>query len=203
MVIQYIRVLSSSWDGRPFGHNRHGPKIGGLFPLGRGGGSPSNTMWPGPRPTSLPWHLDPAIWPQRAWAENWRAVPLWGGELGPYLTQCGLGWAYLCTKLHLDPSSRLTTTDMTEFFLVGGGLCPFGGGELGSHLTQFGKGWDLPQCQVSSWSIQPFGYNRHGPRIMRTLAPVNLECGGLLCPFPWGQLNPHLTQCGQGRGLHA
>jgi len=28
------QVLSSSWDGRPFGHNRHGPKMGGCAPLG-------------------------------------------------------------------------------------------------------------------------------------------------------------------------
>ena len=28
------QVLSSSWDGRPFGHNRHGPKIGGCAPFG-------------------------------------------------------------------------------------------------------------------------------------------------------------------------
>jgi len=37
------------------GHNRHGPKIGGCAPfLGRGAGSPSNTRWPGPRPTCVP-----------------------------------------------------------------------------------------------------------------------------------------------------
>jgi len=24
---------------------------------------------------------------------------------------------------------------------------------------------------------------------------------GLLCKFPWGELGPHLTQCGLGRGL--
>jgi len=30
-----VQVLSSSWDGRPFGHNRHGPKIGGCAPFGR------------------------------------------------------------------------------------------------------------------------------------------------------------------------
>ena len=30
---QSQQVLSSSWDGRPFGHNRHGPKIGGLCPF--------------------------------------------------------------------------------------------------------------------------------------------------------------------------
>jgi len=28
-----VQALSSSCDGRPFGHNRHGPKIGGAFPL--------------------------------------------------------------------------------------------------------------------------------------------------------------------------
>ena len=34
--VHYIyigQVLSSSWDGRPFCHNRHGPKIGGLCPF--------------------------------------------------------------------------------------------------------------------------------------------------------------------------
>jgi len=39
------------------GHNRHGPKKGGAVPLPRGvggDGSPSNTMWPGLRSTSVP-----------------------------------------------------------------------------------------------------------------------------------------------------
>ena len=40
----------------------------------------------------------------------------------------------------------------------------------------------------SKWNRQPFGHNRHGPKI------------GGLCPF-WGELSPHLTQCGLGRGL--
>ena len=43
--------------GRPFGHNRHEPKSGGgaVVPLSMGGvGSPSNTMSPGPKPTSVP-----------------------------------------------------------------------------------------------------------------------------------------------------
>ena len=43
------------------------------------------------------------------------AVPLSGeGELGPtpHLTQRGLAEAYLRTKWHLDPSSRLVTTDV-------------------------------------------------------------------------------------------
>jgi len=43
----------ASWSMQPFGHNRHGPKIGSV-PLLGGAGSPSNTMWPGLRPTSIP-----------------------------------------------------------------------------------------------------------------------------------------------------
>ena len=49
-------MLSSSWDRRPFGR----------APFGRGAGSPSNTMWPGPRPTSVLSFIliHPTIWPQ-------------------------------------------------------------------------------------------------------------------------------------------
>jgi len=38
------------------GHKTHGPKRGGAaVPLSQGvAGSPSNTMWPGPRSTSVP-----------------------------------------------------------------------------------------------------------------------------------------------------
>jgi len=32
------QLLSSSWDERPFGHNRHGPRIADCVPLGSGGG---------------------------------------------------------------------------------------------------------------------------------------------------------------------
>ena len=43
------------------------------------------------------------------------AVPLFWRELCaavPHLTQCGLGRGLPRTKWHLDPSSRLATTDM-------------------------------------------------------------------------------------------
>jgi len=40
---------------------------------------------------------------------------------------------------------------------IGGDCAPLGEGELGPHLTQCGQG--LPACQVSSWSIHPFGHN--------------------------------------------
>jgi len=47
--------LSNSWDGRPFGHNRHGPKSGGCYvPLVVGTVSTSSKLSPGPRPTSIP-----------------------------------------------------------------------------------------------------------------------------------------------------
>jgi len=40
----------ASWSIQPFAYNRHGPKIVAHFGGGRAG-SPSSTMWPGPRPT--------------------------------------------------------------------------------------------------------------------------------------------------------
>ena len=49
------------------GHNRHGPKTGGnAVPLSRTAGTPSNTLWPGPRSTSVPSgaFIYPAVWPQ-------------------------------------------------------------------------------------------------------------------------------------------
>ena len=56
----------ASWSIQPFGHNRYGPKIWGLCPFGGGAGSPANTIWPGPRPTSLPRFIliHPTVWPQ-------------------------------------------------------------------------------------------------------------------------------------------
>ena len=55
-------------------HNRHGPKkTGGCCAAFAGGaGPPSNTMWPGPRSTSVPSDIfiHPALWPQQRWTEN-------------------------------------------------------------------------------------------------------------------------------------
>jgi len=53
---------------------------------------------------------------------------------------------------------RLATIDMGRE--VGGGqLCPFPRRELGPRPTKCGLGRVIPTYQVSSWSIQPFGYN--------------------------------------------
>ena len=108
-------------------------------------------MLPGPRSTSLPSGIliDPAVWPQQTWAENWGASvpPFWGRELGLHLTQCGLAETYLPTKWHLDPSIRLATTDMGRKW---GGAVPLWGGGAGPHLTQCGLDRGLPPHQVSS-----------------------------------------------------
>jgi len=70
----------ASWSIQPFGHNKHGPKIGwGLCPVFWGAGwIPSNTKSPGPRPTSIPSSIlvHPAVWPQRILAENWGLCPI-------------------------------------------------------------------------------------------------------------------------------
>ena len=47
----------------------------------------------------------PAVWRQRTWA-----IFFGGGELGPHLTQCGLGRVYLHAMFHFDPCNRLATT---------------------------------------------------------------------------------------------
>jgi len=89
-----------------------------------GAGSPSNTMSPGPRPTSVPSGI--LI---HSLAENGGATAKGGellcpislgrkvraaepplGELGPHLTQFGLGrCAHLLTKWHPNPFNRWAT----------------------------------------------------------------------------------------------
>ena len=52
---------------QPFGHNTHGPKIGGSVPFwGEGAETTSNTMWRGPRPTCMPSFIliRQTVWPQ-------------------------------------------------------------------------------------------------------------------------------------------
>jgi len=53
----------------------------------------------------------------------------------------------------------------------------------GSRICQ------MAPYQVASWSIEPFGHNRYGPKIG--------------APFGEGELSPHVTQCGQDRGIPA
>jgi len=61
------QVAVASWSMQPFGHNRYGPKIGGLCPFGGGGaGSPSDAICPGLSPTCMPSFvlIHSTVWPQ-------------------------------------------------------------------------------------------------------------------------------------------
>jgi len=102
------------------------------------------------------------------------AVPFFSGwgswVLNPHLTQCAWAEAFLRTKWHLDPTSHLATTDVGRKL----GAVPLFRGEQGPHLKQCCMGWGLPLYQVASCSKQPFGHNRHRPKI------------GGLCPFADG-----------------
>jgi len=65
---------------------RHmGQKLGDCAPFLGGAGSLSNTMWPGPRPSSLLSGIliYPAVSPQQAWAENWWLYPFGEGSWVP------------------------------------------------------------------------------------------------------------------------
>jgi len=129
-------------------------KEGSCCAFGGGGvGSPSNTMWPGPTPISVPSGIliDP---PSRLATTDMNrklgggCCVLFLGSWSPitHLTQY-VTWAeaYLCTKWHRHGPK------------IGG--CARGGRGLGPHLTQCDQGRGWPPRQVSSWSIQPFGHN--------------------------------------------
>ena len=78
------QVASSSIQ--PFGHSRHGTKIGAPPRFWRGGaGSPSNTKSPGPKPTSIPSGIliHPAIWPLQIWPKIGGYAPLGEGSWVP------------------------------------------------------------------------------------------------------------------------
>ena len=123
---------------QPFGHNRHGPKIGWAWvcsffwvswvPIEHKVAIPSGIL------------VHPAVWPQRTLVDSkiGGCAPSGEGELCPHLTQC--------RKWHLDPCSRLVTIDVGRKF---GGSAPFWGGELGLHLTQCGLDQG-PPSQVPS-----------------------------------------------------
>jgi len=77
---------------QPFDHNIHGPKIGGCVPFGRAE-SPSNTMSPGPRPTSVPNGIliYSAICHNRRGPKIGEGLCPFGWQQGPHLTQSRLG----------------------------------------------------------------------------------------------------------------
>ena len=88
------------------------PKFAAVPFLDWGAGSPSNTMWPVPRPTSLPSGVlsNPAIWPQQTWAKNWKGCAPFGGRgAGFPSNSVARAEAYLRAKFHLYPSKCLPT----------------------------------------------------------------------------------------------
>ena len=83
MQFSLLDLTSPQQSMQPFGHNRHGPKIGGsvLF-FGEGGaGLPYNTMLLWSRPTFIPSGIliHRAICPQQTWTENWGLCLFEGG----------------------------------------------------------------------------------------------------------------------------
>jgi len=139
------QVLSCSWDGRPFVHDRHEP--GCCAPFGWGELGP-HLIQCGLGRGLPPYQV--ASWPIQPFGHNRHgsksgvAVPLVRGAGSPSNTVSS------CLRPTAIPSSHLAATDMGR--KLWGGLCPFGG--MGWFpIWQCGKGWGLPPYHVASWSI--------------------------------------------------
>jgi len=161
------------------------PKIGGhwLRPFWGRPVSPSLTQCrPGEAYLTTNGMIHPAVWPQCTWGENWGLCPFQGAGSSSNTISPGWTEAYLRTKWHLDPFSRLATIDM--------------GGKLGAvpllrswvPIKHSGLDRGLLPYQVL---IQPFGHNADMGRKL-----------GEVVPLLWGELGPHSTQYGLGRGLY-
>jgi len=104
-----------------------------------------------------------------------------------------LAEAYLRTKWHLNPSSRLATTDMGGGRKLGEGLCPLEGGGDGFPSNTMSPGWrptSVPSGILIDQVVWP----------QQTWAE-NLEEAVLSFGEEEQELGPHLARCGQGRGL--
>ena len=139
----------TKWHLDPCSHLAilHGPKLWGSVPLPLfegeyvRAGCPSNTMSPGPRSTSVPSGIliDPAVWPQQTWAENWgRLCHVPSNTMSPRPISTSLRSGCL-----IDPAVWPQQTWAKNW-----GLCPFGG--LGPHLTKCDQRRGLPPYQVAS-----------------------------------------------------
>ena len=109
---------------QPFGHNRHGPKIGGgcAFFFGGAGSPPNNVACAEAyQSTTIPSFMliHPTVWPQYT-----NVTDKTDRHTGQ--TQRSVAWAevYLRTKWHLNLSSHLATTDISHVLRGEGGCAP-------------------------------------------------------------------------------
>ena len=110
-----------------------------------------------------------------------------GPKTGWGCALCFWATAYFDIKWHLGPSSRL-------FMEMGRklGLCPFRGAGVGSQSNTMLRR-PTPTSVPSGILIHPAIWQQQ----------IWAENWGLRPLLGKGQLGPHLTQCGQGRGLPA
>jgi len=95
------------------GHNRHGPKRGSCCAPFAGAGTPSSTMWPGPRSTSVPSGVFIHPGHNRHGPKiGWGCAHFSVGSWVHIEHNVAYAEAYLRTKWHLDPCSRLATIDV-------------------------------------------------------------------------------------------
>jgi len=125
-----------------------GQNLGGaLLLFRRGAGSPSNTKWPGPRRTSISSciFINPAVFPQQTWAENWGLCLFWGdGSLSSAMWP-EMRPTSIPSGILIHPAiwpQQIWAQNWRAVSLWGGGA--------GSHLIQCGQGRAIPACQVSS-----------------------------------------------------
>jgi len=142
--------LISSWDGRPFDHNRYGPKIGGRAPFWGAGGAGSHLTQ---------CRLGRGL-PPRQMKSNWSIQSFCHNRDGPKI---GEGCAPFGGAG--SPSNTMSPgPDLPLYHVVSWRIQPFGHnrhrpkirgcgpfwGELGPHLTQCYLGRGLPPYQMAS-----------------------------------------------------
>jgi len=156
--IRYMNKSSAVAETGNPGHtcpHKWAKKWGAALPLSLGGaGSPSNTMSPGPRPTSIPSGIPmhAAVWPQQTWPKSggggYCALSKGGSWLGPHLMQCYMGQGSVSSDILIHPAVWPQQTWAEKWGRL---LCPFfGWGKLVTHLTHCRLGRGLPAYQVAS-----------------------------------------------------
>jgi len=169
------QVLSSSWDGRPFGHNRHGPKEGG-------GGVPlsgAGELHPHLTQCRLSQGLHPYQVASSHFATtdigwNWGAVPLCVGGKGKERKSIYI--ALFCTKVHTKRPG------MDHTVLPANNTMPA-----------------FPSWVFIRWHHHNNWGSRHPIAAYYSFIDPERIKGWVA--WYWGELGFNLTQCGQSRGL--